>query len=44
MKTARSIIIIYYVNGSMAMTGAGNYVTKSGEKIEWKLIGPRKTK
>lgn len=36
--------LIYYVNGSMAMTGAGNYVTKNGEKIEWKLIGPRKTK
>jgi hypothetical protein len=36
--------LIYYVNGSMARTGAGNYVTKNGDKIEWKLIGPRKNK
>src|SRR5262245_25763378 len=33
--------LLYYVNGSMAKTGAGNYVTKKGDKIEWKLIGPR---
>jgi hypothetical protein len=34
--------LIYFVNGAMAKTGAGNYVTKDGEKIEWRLIGPRK--
>jgi len=36
--------LLYYINGSMAKTGAGNYVTKNGDKIEWKLIGPRKNK
>jgi hypothetical protein len=34
--------LIYYVNGTMAKVGAGNYITKTGDKIEWKLIGPRK--
>jgi hypothetical protein len=34
--------LIYYVNGSMPKTGAGNYITKNGDKIEWKIIGPRK--
>jgi predicted small lipoprotein YifL len=34
--------LIYYVNGAKANVGAGNYITKSGDKIEWKLIGPRK--
>src|SRR5262249_20839307 len=28
--------LIYYVNGSMPKTGAGNYITKNGDKIEWK--------
>ncbi len=27
----------FYVNGEMAAVGAGDYQTKSGEKIEWKL-------
>jgi hypothetical protein len=36
--------LIYFVNGSMAKTGAGSYVTKTGDRIEWKLIGPRKNK
>jgi hypothetical protein len=31
----------YFVNGVMPKTGAGNYVTKNGERIEWKLSGPR---
>jgi Domain of unknown function (DUF4430) len=34
--------LIYYVNGAKAKAGAGNYVTKNGDRIEWKLIGPRK--
>lgn len=34
--------LIYYVNGSMPKTGAGNYITKNGDKIEWKIVGPRK--
>jgi len=35
--------LIFYVNGVAAKTGAGNYVTKAGDKIEWKLIGPKKS-
>lgn len=27
----------FYVNGEMAQVGAGAYVTKSSDKIEWKL-------
>lgn len=27
----------FYVNGQMAQTGAGQYVTQNGELIEWKL-------
>lgn len=34
--------LLYFVNGQMAATGAANYVTKNGDQIEWKLIGPRK--
>ncbi|MGE0882617.1 MAG: DUF4430 domain-containing protein [Blastocatellales bacterium] len=34
--------LIYFVNGATAKTGAARLVTKSGDKIEWKLIGPRK--
>lgn len=34
--------LIYFVNGAMAKTGAAQYVTQPGDKIEWKLIGPRK--
>ncbi len=34
--------LIYYVNGAKAKAGAGKYVTKNGDRIEWKLIGPRK--
>jgi hypothetical protein len=34
--------LIYYVNGAKANVGAGNYITKNGDKIEWKLVGPRK--
>jgi hypothetical protein len=34
--------LIYYVNGVKPTVGAGNYMTKNGDKIEWKLIGPRK--
>ncbi len=34
--------LIFYVNGVMAKVGAGSYVTKKGDRIEWKLIGPKK--
>ena len=34
--------LIYFVNGAMAKTGAEQYVTRRGDKVEWKLIGPRK--
>jgi len=34
--------LIYFVNGAMAKTGASQYVTRRGDKVEWKLIGPRK--
>jgi hypothetical protein len=34
--------LIYYINGAKAKVGAGNYITKNGDKIEWKLTGPRK--
>jgi len=30
--------LIYFVNGTKANVGAGNYITKNGEKIEWRLI------
>ena len=33
---------LYFVNGAMAKTGAANYVTKRGDRIEWKLVGPGK--
>jgi len=33
--------LIYFINGAKAKTGAGNYITKKGEKIEWRLIGPK---
>jgi hypothetical protein len=34
--------LIFYVNGAASKTGAGDYVTKKGDKVEWKLIGPKK--
>jgi hypothetical protein len=34
--------LIYFVNGAMAKTGAAHYITGRGDKVEWKLIGPRK--
>ncbi len=33
---------IYFVNDATAKTGAAQFITKSGDKIEWKLIGARK--
>lgn len=27
----------FYVNGSLAAVGAGSYVTKNGDQIEWRL-------
>lgn len=29
----------FYVNGSLAQVGADQYVTKNGDKIEWKVEG-----
>ena len=44
VRSDNGYYLIYYINGSMAKTGAGNYLTKTGDRIEWKLIGPRKNK
>ncbi|MBS1790021.1 MAG: DUF4430 domain-containing protein [Acidobacteria bacterium] len=33
---------LYFVNGATVKTAAGNFVTKNGDRVEWKLIGPRK--
>jgi len=44
VRSDNGYYLIYYINGSMAKTGAGNYPTKTGDWIEWKLIGPRKNK
>lgn len=41
-RNGKGYYLIFYVNGSMARTGAANYVTKDGERIEWKLVGPGK--
>jgi hypothetical protein len=30
--------LIYFVNGAKAKVGAGEYITKNGDRIEWKLI------
>jgi hypothetical protein len=42
VRSGEGYNLIYFVNGAMAKTGAGNYVTRTGERIEWKLIGPRR--
>ncbi len=42
VSSGRGYYLIFYVNGVMAKVGAGSYVTKKGERIEWKLIGPKK--
>lgn len=42
VRSGEGYNLIYFVNGSMAKTGAGNYVTRTGDRIEWKLIGPRR--
>lgn len=43
VRSGNGYDFLYYVNGGMVKTGAANYVTKAGEKIEWKLVGPRST-
>jgi hypothetical protein len=42
VRSGEGYNLIYFVNGAMAKTGAGNYVTRTGDRIEWKLIGPRR--
>src|SRR5262245_34594599 len=44
VRSDNDYYLFYYINGSMAKTGAGNYLTRNGDKIEWKLIGPRTNK
>lgn len=41
-RNGNGYYLIFYVNGSMARTGAASYATRNGERIEWKLVGPRK--
>jgi hypothetical protein len=43
VRSGNGYDFLYYVNGAMVKTGAANYVTKTGEQIEWKLVGPRST-
>ena len=40
VRSDNGYFLIYYINVSMAKTGAGNYLTKTGHRIEWKLIVP----
>lgn len=42
VASANGHYLIFFVNGKKSMTGAGTYVTIKGDRIEWKLIGPRK--
>ena len=42
VRSGEGYNLIYFVNGAMAKTGAGNYVTRTRDRIEWKLIGPRR--
>ena len=42
VRSDNGLYLIYYINGAIANTGAGSYLTKTGDKIEWKLTGPRK--
>jgi hypothetical protein len=30
--------LLFFVNGQMSKVGAGGYVTKAGDRIEWKLV------
>jgi len=43
VRSGNGYNFLYYVNGGTVKTGAANYATKAGEKIEWKLVGPRAT-
>ncbi|MDQ3011029.1 MAG: DUF4430 domain-containing protein [Acidobacteriota bacterium] len=42
VANANGYYLLYFVNAAMVKTGAAQYVTKKGDKIEWKLVGPRK--
>lgn len=39
VKPAEKQYWALYVNGQLSMTGAKDTVTKSGDTIEWKLVG-----
>jgi hypothetical protein len=43
VRSGKGYDFLYYVNGGMVKMGAADYVTQTGEKIEWKLVGPRPT-
>ena len=36
-KTEDKEYLAFYVNGKMAEVGAGSYIVKEGDKIEWKI-------
>ena len=42
VANANGYYLLYFVNGAMVKTGAAQYGTKKSDKIEWKLVGPRK--
>ena len=42
VRSGEGYNLIYFVNGTMARTGAGNYLTRTADRIEWRLIGPRR--
>ena len=42
VRSGEGYNLIYFVNGTMAKTGAANYVSRTADRIEWKLIGPKR--
>jgi hypothetical protein len=40
-KSSESEHLLFFVNGEMSKVGAGGYVTKPSDRIEWKLVGPK---
>jgi hypothetical protein len=41
MKSSEHEHLLFFVNGEMSKVGAGGYVTKQSDRIEWKLVGPK---
>ncbi len=41
MKSSEHEHLLFFVNGEMSEVGAGGYVTKQSDRIEWKLVGPK---